>query len=96
MGVREVKFSSAFGRVVLVVLMLFVIAGAWYAVRTGFGVAIGVGAPIKEVADIGKDLAPGNAMVHLASASILEKSFLPDDLPKALKEYETSVTLSTE
>jgi len=94
MGVREVKFSSAFGRVVLVVLMLFVIAGAWYAVRTGFGVAIGVGAPIKEVADIGKDLAPGNAMVHLASASILEKSFLPDDLPKALKEYETSVTLS--
>ena len=91
---REVKFSSVFGRIFLVVMMLFVFAGAWYAVRTGFGVAIGVGAPIKEVADIGKDLAPGNAMVHLASASILEESFLPDDLPKALKEYETAVTLS--
>ena len=92
---RAIRFSSVTARAFLLVPVLLVIVGAWYAAGIGFGVAIGVGAPIKEVADIGKNLAPDNAMVHLASAGILEASFLPEDLSKALKEYETAVTLSS-
>jgi hypothetical protein len=94
MEMKEIKFSSAPARIFLVALMILMVVGAWLTARTGLGVAVGIGAPVKEVADLGKELAPGNAFVHLASASILEKSFMPDDLPKALKEYEKAVTLS--
>jgi len=75
-------------------MICVVVAFTWWTARMAFGVAVGVGAPTKEIADLGKELSPGNAFVHLASASILEKSFMPDDLPKALGEYERAVMLS--
>jgi hypothetical protein len=91
---KEIKLSSIPLRIVLVLIMILVAAGAWATVRMGFGVAVGIGAPVKEVADLGKELAPSNAFVYLASAGILERSFMPDDLALALAEYEKAVTLS--
>lgn len=94
MNNKEINLSSVPARVFLFLLIVLFAVGAWLVARMSFGVAVGVGAPTSEIAELGKELSPGNAFVHLASASILEKSFLPDDLPKALGEYERAVMLS--
>lgn len=76
-------------------------AASMVAIITGLVVAaslfadtIASRAAYKEVAAFAVRIAPWNPRTHSAHARLLEKTFYPEDLPRSLEEYETSVALS--
>ena len=73
----------------LLCLLLVFFALKWYLANT-----ISARAEQKELAQMALDLAPGDPQSHYSMAVLDEKSFLPDDLPKSLAEFERAAALS--
>lgn len=74
--------------------MLACAVGAIFATKWGFGNSLAIRADLPEIAELSRDLAPGDPQAHFASAVLLEKSFEPADVEAALREYEAAASLS--
>ena len=97
--IKTIKLESAGARagvialavLSLIVLFFFV---KWFFANTIAGRAVSLPERNREVADLALALAPGDPRTHLISAILYDKSFLPEDLPKSLAEYEQAAALS--
>jgi thioredoxin-like negative regulator of GroEL len=101
MSVKSVKLESSAKRACLLVALLFCLAGVFFFAKWCFGNTIAVQATYtperaapKDVAELAIYLAPNDPQSHYALAVLNEKSFLAEDLPKSLAEYEKATALA--
>lgn len=92
--VKSIKLETASRRALLLFAAFFCLTVTVFFVKWCFANTIAVRAPSKEVAELSIDLAPGDPQTHYALAVLNEKSFLLEDLPKSLAEYEKATALA--
>ncbi len=96
MSVKFIKIDSAAPRIVLVAVGLLFLTLVFFAVKWQLGASVAATTEYKEIAEAAVDLAPSDPQARLVWASLLEKTFLPEDLPHSLVEYETAAALAPE
>ncbi len=94
MQTKAFKISSPLQRILLIVFGLLCLVWLFFAAKWFFGNAIATRVLQKEVAELAVSLAPNDPQTHLTAAVLYNQSFQPEDLPKALAEYEKAVALS--
>lgn len=81
-------------RVLLLVPAVLAAAGAWYGLRWCVANTMADYAPDLETAQAAVRLAPEDPLAHLKLARQNRKSFLPEEMPEALRQYEQAAALS--
>lgn len=94
MPVKSIKLETASRRALLIVAGFICLAAIFYFAKWCFAHAIATRAPFKEVAELSVSMAPNDPQTHYTLAVLSEKTFLPEDLPKSLAEFEQAVALS--
>lgn len=94
MLVKSIKIHGPLGTAALIAAALAVAVGAYAAAEWGFGNALSVRADDVELANLAVRMAPDDPQTHYAAAVLYGKTFVPDDVPVSLKEYETAAALS--
>lgn len=94
MSVKTIKADSLSKRILLIVLGLLCLICVFFVTKWFLGNSISNRVFQKEVARFAVTLAPGDPQTHFALGKLYEDSFLPEDLPKALAEYQQAVALS--
>jgi tetratricopeptide (TPR) repeat protein len=92
--IKSIKIETASGRTVLIIAGFLCLAAIFFFAKWCFVNAIAAKAPTKEVAELSVDLAPNDPQTHYALAVLNEKTFLSENLPKSLREFEQAVALS--
>jgi tetratricopeptide (TPR) repeat protein len=73
---------------------LFLLLLLYYFAKWNFANMVASATDMSEVADYTARIAPGDPQTHFASAVLLEKTFLPEDLQRSLAEYEIAASLA--
>lgn len=94
MPIKSVKIQTPVQRIIIAVVALLCITGAYFTVKWGFANTIAARTEYREVADYAVELAPSDPQTHYTSAVLHERNFLPEDFQKSLSEYEKAVSLS--
>ncbi len=101
MSIKSIQLNIFALRAIILVISLVFISATYFAVKWSFGHTIALQAtalPLeedaKEVAALSIEMAPNDAESHFVLATLNEKSFLPEDLIKALAGYEKAVSVS--
>ena len=94
MATKIIKLNTTPLRSIALVAAIFCAVSGYVCAKWFFANTISTRVAYKEIADFAVDLAPSDPQTHFAAAVLHEKTFLPDDLPKSLAEYEQSVALS--
>ena len=94
MLLKSIKIHGPLGTAALIAAALAVAVGAYAAAEWGFGNALSVRADDVELADLALRMAPDDPQTHYAAAVLYGKTFVPDDVPRSLAEYETAAALS--
>ena len=98
--ITSIDFGPAWRRALLVVPVLVVAAGVWFAARWYLGNELAVWVPSVEgvsrasLANAAARLAPDDPQTHFTLARLGERSLLPEELTAALARYERAVALS--
>jgi tetratricopeptide (TPR) repeat protein len=92
--IKSIKLETALSRTVLIIAGFFCLTAIVFFAKWCFANAIATRAPSREVAELSIDLAPNDPQTHYALAVLNEKTFLSEDLPKSLREFEQAVALS--
>lgn len=91
MAIATVKLESTALRMAMIAGAVVCLFAAGIAAKWFFGSTVAARAIYKEIADVAVDMTPADPRAHFTSATLLEKTFLPDDLPRSLTEYELAV-----
>ncbi|HEX8734104.1 MAG TPA: carbohydrate binding domain-containing protein [Pyrinomonadaceae bacterium] len=94
MSVKSIPLNSIARHVGLPLAALFCLLLVFFAVKWYLANAISAHAGQKELAQIAIDLAPNDPQSFYAMAVLDDKSFLPEDLTRALAEFEKAAALS--
>jgi tetratricopeptide (TPR) repeat protein len=94
MAIKSIKLSSTARLLGIPVLAVICVAGAFVFAKWFFANTIASRSIYKEIAALSVGLAPADPQTHFSSAVLLERTFLPEDLPKSLAEYEQAAALS--
>lgn len=94
MATKSIKLNTTALRLIVPVLAVICAVSGYVFAKWFFANTISSGAIYKEIAVLSVEMAPGDPQTHFSSAVLHEKTFLPDDLPISLAEYEKSVALS--
>ena len=94
MPVKAIKIDSLPSRAILLAGAVVLLAGAFFSVKWGLANTASSKAPDKEVADLMVSWAPDDPQTHYTSAVLHERTFLPEDLPVSLSEYEKATALA--
>jgi Tfp pilus assembly protein PilF len=94
MSVKSIQLNPLIRHVGLPLAALFCLLLVFFALKWCLANAISARAEQKELAQLAADLAPNDPQSYFALAVLDEKSFLPDDLPKSLAEFEKATALS--
>ena len=92
--IKLISMRAFWQRIFLLVPVALAAVGVWYAVRWGMGNTMAEFAPNLEVARAAARFAPDDPQTHYTQAVLSRKSLLPEELPKALQQYEQAVSLS--
>jgi len=92
--IKSIKLETALSRTILIIAGFLCLAAIVFFAKWCFANAIAAQAPVKEIAELSVDLAPNDPQSHYALAVLNEKTFLSEDLPKSLNEFEQAVALS--
>ena len=101
MAIKSVKLKTSVRRGVLLAAILACLAGVYFSAKWSFANTIAVqsinqterAAP-QEIAEFAVSLAVSDPQTHYALAALLEKSFVPENEPKSLREYELATALA--
>lgn len=96
MTTRSIKIDTAWKKAVLVIAALAFIPAAWMIGRWCVASSAVERADDAELAVYLTGLGPDDPLTHHAAAVYLEKSFDPQDIEKALREYEAAAALAPE
>lgn len=94
MTTKSIILNPTVSRFVIPILAVICVIFAYGFAKWFFANTIASRAIYKEIADFSVGLAPNDPQTHLVSAILHEKTFLPEDLPISLAEYEKAVALS--
>ncbi len=94
MSVKSIKIESAASRAFLSAAILICVLAAYFFVKWCLANAIASRAPDREVAELAISLAPNDPQTHYTLAVLNEKTFLAEDLPKSLAEFERATALA--
>lgn len=94
MANKSFPVNSIVLRILLIVVALICAAAFYYAARWSFGSTLAQQAQFKDVSELAIELSPADSQGYFRLASFYEKTFLPEDLPKSLEEYEKAVALA--
>ena len=86
--------NSFFYRILLPVAALLLLAALIFVLRWCVADAASIRADDKAIIELAAAWAPDDPQTHYALASLYEKSFLPEDIAKAVPEYEKAAALS--
>jgi tetratricopeptide (TPR) repeat protein len=92
--IKSIKLETASSRTVLIIAGFLCLAATVFFAKWCFANAIAAQATFKEVAELSVNLAPNDPQTHYALGVMNEKTFLSEDLPKSVKEFEQAVALS--
>lgn len=81
-------------RLLLIIVAVVCVTAFFYAAGWAFGSTLAQQAQTKEASEIAINLAPSDSQGYYRLASIYEKTFLAEDLPKSLAEYEKAAALA--
>lgn len=94
MAVKSFKIKKNSQLIILGVAVVIYLIAVFFFARWCFASSIARQAATTQIAELTIDLAPNDPQAHYALAVLSEKSFLPEDLEKALQEYETATALA--
>lgn len=94
MSVKSIKIVAASSRVLLLSAGFVCLLAVFFFAKWCFANAIAARAPHIEVAELSVSMAPNDPQTHYAAAILSEKSFLLEDLPKSLAEFERAAALA--
>ena len=94
MSVKSIQINSSLRKALLVFGLFIFLFFTFLSICWFLGNSVARGATQLELARFAVDLAPSDPRTHFSAASFYERTFLPEDLPKSLAEYENSVALS--
>lgn len=92
--VKTIELRAVWARVLLFVPLAFVVLGAWYGMRWCIGNTMAEWLPDIGAAEAAARLAPDDPQSHFTIARLRERSFLPEELPEAARQYEEAARLS--
>ena len=99
-----INVRPVWARVPLALFALFALVASWHAARWGIGDTMAEYAPVTyatdpaaafETAEAAARLAPDDPLAHLTLARLYRVDFDPEELPRALAEYERASALAT-
>ena len=94
MPAKSIKLDTTALRVIVPVLAVLCVVFAYVFAKWFLASTIAAHSIHKEIAEFSVGLAPADPATHYASAVLHEKTFLPDDLPKSIAEFEQAAALS--
>jgi tetratricopeptide (TPR) repeat protein len=89
-----VELRAVWARVLLLVPLALVVVGVWYGMRWCIGNTMAEWLPDIGAAQAAARLAPDDPQSHFTIARLRERSFLPEELPEAARQYEEAARLS--
>ncbi|HEX8131707.1 MAG TPA: hypothetical protein VF527_21610 [Pyrinomonadaceae bacterium] len=92
--IKTIELRAAWGRLLLLVPVALVVLGAWYGMRWCVGNTMAEWLPDAGAAYAAARLAPDDPQAHFTIARLRERSFQPEDLPEAARQYEEAARLS--
>lgn len=93
MSIKSIQLNGLF-RIILFLAIVCVVFLSYFTLRWTFGKTIARQAELKEIAELSTQLAPNDPQTYYALAVFNEKSLLPEDLKKAVENYEKAVSIS--
>ncbi|MCA1565473.1 MAG: hypothetical protein LC803_07520 [Acidobacteria bacterium] len=92
--IKTIELRAAWGRVLLLVPVALMALCVWYGMRWCVGNTMAEWLPDINAAEAATRLAPGDPQAHFTVARLRERSFLPEELPEAVRHYEEAARLS--
>jgi hypothetical protein len=92
--ITTVELRAVWARVLLLVPLAFVVVGGWYGMRWCIANTMAEWLPDIGAAQAAARLAPDDPQAHFTIARLRERSFLPEELPEAVRQYEEAARLS--
>lgn len=92
--VKVIELRAVWARVLLSVPLVLVLVGVWYGMRWCIGNTMAEWLPDIGAAQAAARLAPDDPQSHFTMARLRERSFLPEELPEAARQYEEAARLS--
>jgi len=89
-----VELRAVWARVLLLVPLALVVVGVWYGMCWCIGNTMAEWLPDIGAAEAAARLAPDDPQSHFTIARLRERSFLPEELPEAARQYEEAARLS--
>lgn len=89
-----INASAVWMRALLLAVAVLAMAACWYGVRWLLGNTMAEYAQNFETAEAAARLAPNDPYTHLKLARLGSVSFLPEELPEALRRYERAAALA--
>lgn len=94
MPINSIKLDSTLTKISLFAGCLVCLVFVFFFAKWCLGNAMASRSSHIEVAELAAELAPDDPRTHYTLAVLSEKTFLPEDLEKALSEYEKAAALS--
>jgi hypothetical protein len=92
--ITTVELRAVWARVLLLVPLVLLIFCVWYGMRWCIGNTMAEWLPDIGAAQAAARLAPDDPQSHFTIGRLRERSFLPEELPEAAREYEEAARLS--
>lgn len=93
-SVKTIQLNTTARRSIALILAVICAVSAAVCAKWYFANALSTRVLHKEIADFAVRLAPNDPQTRYASGVLHERTFLPDDLPKSLAEFERAAALS--
>jgi hypothetical protein len=91
---KTIKIDSTLRRVLAIAIGIAALLAAFWPLKWGLANMAAIRSDNKEITEYTAAVAPDDPQTHYAAAVLLEKSFAPGDIDKALREYEVAAALS--
>lgn len=92
--VKTIELRAVWARVLLFVPLALVVVGVWFGLRWCIGNTMAEWLPDIGAAEAAARLAPDDPQSHFTIARLRERSFLPEELPEAARQYAEAARLS--
>lgn len=91
---KLINLDAPWRRILLLVPVALALTGVWFVVRWSMGNTLAEFPPDAETMRAAERLAPDDPQVHFTMAVLAKRSFAPEDLQEALRQYEVATSLS--
>jgi tetratricopeptide (TPR) repeat protein len=92
--IREIPITSTLTRTILAAGAIFFLLSGYAAAKWAFANAISRRADVPELSLLATELGPADPQTHFSAAVMLERTFISEDLDRAVREHEAAAALA--